>query len=355
MGLIDTGHIAEHHDALLSDTAKTSGGGPLRFFAALLLGSALMIGTGVTLKDRLLPLATSLLSQATAFLPGHRVIDVSDKSLLATPTLAGPLTLTALSPAELMEKYPPAIGQSLPDGTFEQPAWQRLRRPVASLSQPYLAVLVSGLGLNKALTAAAILYLPPAVSLSFSPYAPDLAAWIDAARAHGHEALVDLPLESAAPQDDPGGDGLMTGLRPQENSSRLNRIIDRAPHALGVTTALGSRFLTDQSALQPVLAVLAAHGLAIVEASPDPRMLTDQVAATLKLQHVKAALAIDEAEGRDEILRGLSLLTADAPHGTHPLVVVAPSPLSLALIAGWCKQLADQGLALTPASNMLAQ
>jgi polysaccharide deacetylase 2 family uncharacterized protein YibQ len=353
--LIDSGHVADRHDALLSDTAKTSGAGPLRFLAVLLLGSVVVIGTGWALKDRLVPLAARLVLRAETLLPGYQPAVAGPTTLLATPILTGPLTLPPLSPAELMQQYPPVDGRSLREGTFDQPAWQRLQRPAGILSQPHLAVLVSGLGLNKALTTAAILYLPPAVSLSFSPYAPDLAGWIDTARAQGHEALVDLPMESAAPQDDPGGDGLMTGLKPQENSARLNRIIDRAPHALGVATGLGSRFLADQGALQPVLAVLAAHGLAIIETSPDPRMLTSQVAAAAGLQHLKTTIAIDEAEGRDEILRNLSTLTAAAAQGSHPLVVVAPSPLSLALIDGWCTQLANLGLALTPASNMLAQ
>lgn len=354
--LIDTGHIAEHRDNLLSDAARTSGGGPLRFFAMLLMTSAMVLGIGFALSDRVLGPVASLISRAEGLIMGHQTgMPGSNSTLLATPTLPGPLTLMPLSPAELMQQYPPTTGQSLSDDNFDLPAWQRFQRPATSLAQPHLAILVAGLGLNKALTAAAILYLPPAVSLSFSPYAPDLAAWIDAARAHGHEALVDLPLESAAAQDDPGRDGLMTGLRPEENDIRLNRIIDRAPHAFGVATALGSRFLTDQTALQPVLADLAAQGMAIIDASPDPRLLTAQLASTAKLQHLKATLAIDEAESRDTILRGLATVTADIPKGLHPLVVVAPSPLSLALIDGWCRQLAQEGLALTPASNMLAQ
>ena len=355
--LIDTGHISEHRDSLLSDAARTAGGGPLRFFAMLLLTSAVVLGIGFTLSDRVLGPAAALLSRAESLITGHQaVLPGNGNALLATPTLPGTLMLTPLSPAELMQQYPPAAGQSLSDDNFDLPAWQRFQRPAAaSADQPRVAVLVTSLGLNKALTAAAILYLPPAVSLSFSPYAPELAAWIDAARAHGHEALVDLPLESAAPQDDPGRDGLMTGLRAEENDIRLNRVIDRAPHVFAVATALGSRFLTDQTALQPVLADLAAQGMAIIEASPDPRLLTDQMASAARLRHLKATLAIDEAESRETILHALATVTADLPKDAHRLVVAAPSPLSLALIDGWCRQLTQEGLALTPASNMLAQ
>ena len=185
--LIDTGHISEHRDSLLSDAARTAGGGPLRLFAMLLLTSAVVLGIGFTLSDRVLGPAAALLSRAESLITGHQaVLPGNGNALLATPTLPGTLMLTPLSPAELMQQYPPAAGQSLSDDNFDLPAWQRFQRPAAaSADQPRVAVLVTSLGLNKALTAAAILYLPPAVSLSFSPYAPELAAWIDAARAHG--------------------------------------------------------------------------------------------------------------------------------------------------------------------------
>jgi hypothetical protein len=351
VGLIDTGHGAERRDALLSDTARTSGGGPLRLFILLMLASALLLGIGLAMSNRLLPLAAELLAKVEGLSPLHKTID---EALLTTPALSGPMSLIPLSPSDLMQLYPPQAAQSLSDGEFDQLAWQRFQRPAATTSLPHISILVTGLGLNRALTSAAILYLPPAVSLSFSPYAPDLSTWIEAARAEGHEALVDLPMESAAPQDDPGIDGLMTGLRPEENNARIDRIIDRAPHALGVTTALGSRFLTDPAALQPVLTALSARGLAIIEASPDPRLLTRDLATQAKLPHIKATFAIDEGEEREAILGSLATLAVEAQHNAQSLVVVAPSPLSLALIAGWCKQLRDQGLALTPASHVLA-
>ena len=79
------------------------------------------------------------------------------------------------------------------------------------------------------------------------------------------------------------------------------------------------------------------------------------MASAARLRHLKATLAIDEAESRETILHALATVTADLPKDAHRLVVAAPSPLSLALIDGWCRQLTQEGLALTPASNMLAQ
>jgi hypothetical protein len=360
--LVEITSTGDHQDpvTVLSETAQSAGRGPLRFVILLLLFATIAAGTGMAVTGRLMPIGNRLIASIAALLPGQASSALAARPL-STPSLSGPLTLVSLSPTEVLQQFPPMPGQSLSDGAFYQPNWQRYRRPAAPLAAgtPHVAILMSGLGLNKALSASAILYLPPDVSLSFSPYAPDLAIWIAAARAHGHEALVDLPMESAAPQDDPGIDGLMTGLKPSENSIRLGRITDRATGALGIATALGSRFLTDRAALAPVLSELSDHGLAVIEASADPRMLVGEIGAESKLPRVKASIAVDEAQGRDDILRDLADLTTTAlngvPSNAPALAVVAPSPLSLALIASWCRQLPSQGIALTPVSNLLVQ
>jgi polysaccharide deacetylase 2 family uncharacterized protein YibQ len=353
VSVINTSHSGDGQRVLLSETGRRSGA-PLRLFGLLLLAAGLSVGVVALAGTPILEKTTDFLTRMGIAATGQGSAAVSD-ALRSAPSEAGPLILRSLSPTELMRQYPPAAGQSLSEGAFDLPPWQRFRRPAGTQAGSRCAVLVTGLGLNRALTAAAILYLPPDISLSFSPYAPELGAWIEAARAHGHEALVDLPLESAAPQDDPGADAPMTGLRPEENAARLDRILDRAPQALGVVTQLGSRFLTDRAALPPVLAALHKRGAAIIEASPDPRLLTQELAPSSHLPRLKALLASDEAEGRDAFLRHLNILAAAAHDRQSPLLVVQPSPLSLALLASWSDQLANQGLALTPASNMLAQ
>ena len=358
MSMISTTDPVERQNALLSETAKSSAAGPLRFLAALLVGGSLIAAALFMLNDRLTPLA-AWLSKASGMAAASDIAtrhpQQAPDRLLTAPTLSGPVMLLPMSPTELMQHYPPQPGQSLQEGEFDLPAWQRFARPYPAAAQPRLAMLLTGLGLNKALTAAAILYLPPDVSLSFSPYAPELGAWIETARAHGHEAFVDLPLESAAPQDDTGPDALMTGLRPEENEARLDRIIGRAPHALGVATSLGSRFLTDRGALQPVFAAIKKRGLAVIESSADPRLLTGEAGAAIHLPRLKAADSVDQAAARIDILRALEAMGAQAREARPALLVVQPSPLSVALIAAWCQQLPNQGLALAPASNMLAQ
>jgi len=165
-----------------------------------------------------------------------------------------------LSPAELLAKYPPDPSAALPEGDGNLPAWQRFgRQSTVSPQAPRVALLISGLGRNRVDTVRAITGTPPETSLSFAADAPDLAAWIAAARAHGHEALLDLPLDQPA-----SADGLAVEQTPEENLRRLDALLARAPLAAGIAVSGGEPFLADAAALQPILKHAQSLGLAVV-------------------------------------------------------------------------------------------
>ena len=165
-----------------------------------------------------------------------------------------------LSPAELLAKYPPNPGDALVEGDGNLPAWRRFGRPsTVSRQAPRAALLITGLGRDRIDTVRAITGTPPETSLSFAADAPDLSAWIAAARAHGHEALLDLPLDRP-----PAADGLAVSRTPEENLRRLDALLARAPLVAGIAVSGGDAFLADAAALQPILRHARDLGLAVV-------------------------------------------------------------------------------------------
>jgi polysaccharide deacetylase 2 family uncharacterized protein YibQ len=165
-----------------------------------------------------------------------------------------------LSPTELLAKYPPEPGAALEEGDGNLPAWRRFGRPsTVSAQAPRVALLITGLGRDRVDTVRAITGTPPETSLSFAADAPDLPGWILAARAYGHEALLDLPLDRPA-----GADGLAVERTPEENLRRLDALLARAPLAAGIAISGGEAFLADAAALQPILKHAQGLGLAVV-------------------------------------------------------------------------------------------
>ena len=164
-----------------------------------------------------------------------------------------------LSATELLAKYPPDPSAALAEGDGSLPAWQRFgRQSTVSPQAPRVALLITGLGRNRVDTVRAITGSPPETSLSFAADTPDLSAWTAAARAFGHEAFLDLPL------DQPADDGLATGRSPEENLRRLDEMLARAPMVAGIAVSGSEPFLADAAALQPILAHARGLGLAVI-------------------------------------------------------------------------------------------
>ena len=118
-----------------------------------------------------------------------------------------------LPPAPIAGFFAPGPGGPLPiiaqDGRLPLDAY---KRPFLSNGRPKVALVLGGLGLNARLTTQAIETLPGEITLSFVAYAEGLQGWIDMARAHGHEVLIEAPMEPVDfPDNDPGPLTLMSG------------------------------------------------------------------------------------------------------------------------------------------------
>ena len=78
---------------------------------------------------------------------------------------------------------------------------------------PVVAVVVAGLGVGAAKTIDAIMKLPAAVTLAFTPYGSDPGKLAERARAQRHEILLQIPMEPFDyPDNDPGPQTLLTTL-----------------------------------------------------------------------------------------------------------------------------------------------
>ena len=85
---------------------------------------------------------------------------------------------------------------------------------------PSIAIVIGGLGVGAAKTSDAIMKLPPAVTLAFTPYGSDPGKLVERARAQRHEVLLQIPMEPFDyPDNDPGPQTLLTTLAPSKIST----------------------------------------------------------------------------------------------------------------------------------------
>src|SRR5262249_11980014 len=146
-------------------------------------------------------------------------------------------------------------------------AWRVYARPFDRTDKrPRIALLVIGIGLDRALSLAALDRLPGPVSLGFDPYAADVKKAMTDARSLGHESLLDLPLEPIDyPREDPGPLTLLTSLDQTQNASRLHKLMGEAAGYVGFVTVFGARFEAESTSLMPVLQELKQRGLMFID------------------------------------------------------------------------------------------
>jgi polysaccharide deacetylase 2 family uncharacterized protein YibQ len=232
------------------------------------------------------------------------------------------------------------------------PAWKRFARPFpAGDARPRIAIVVTGLGLKEDYTLAAIERLPPEVTLSFSPYARRLGEFMAAARAAGHEVLLDLPMEPRTyPNDDPGPQALLTSLDAAENQRRLEWVLDHGKEYVGVATYMGSRFTADAAKLRPVLQSLADRGLLYLDSRYGADTAGPQIAAELKMAHAANDRFLDSEPSRAAIDARLAQLEKQA-HAKNAVVAMAlPYPVTIDRVSAWAKGLEAKGVVLAPIS-----
>ncbi len=237
-------------------------------------------------------------------------------------------------------------------GLTPHSAYARPYTPVAGKSP--VALIIGGLGINRGLTQRAIDTLPANVTLSFAAHAPGLQAWINQARARGHEVLLEIPME--AQNFDPTEPGASRALMTTANSNRNLRNLDwslsRAQGYFAITNYNGDKFLNRTDLVGPVLAHLKQSGLGFYFDGSSTAPSLDLVAQNAGLPFTRAYTVIDTSPETAAIRIELSRLQAKASSGATPLGIGFAFPETLAAIQNWITDIEAQGLVLVPASTI---
>lgn len=255
---------------------------------------------------------------------------------LTTPGPSGPL---------------PAIG---PDGTRPDQAYARPWH--GDPNMPMIAVVIGGMGLNRAVTEAAINDLPPEVALSFAPYSRDLQSWIDQARAVGHEVLIEVPMEPFDyPNNDPGPHTLLADAPNSENSRRLYWLMSQATGYFAMTNYLGARFSTSEPALGHLMATLEERGVSFLHDGTGRRSTIEAAGGNAGARWGIADRVLDEDPSPSAVDDRLLTLEALALQNGSAVGAGFAYRSTVDQVARWADGLEARGYALAPPSAVMAR
>jgi polysaccharide deacetylase 2 family uncharacterized protein YibQ len=273
---------------------------------------------------------------------------------LAATTATGPAAVNAQGVipelAEATKNGPiPRMG---PRGRTPFAAYSRPATPIAG--KPMVAIVVTGLGLNEAGTLKAVDQLPPDISLAFAPYGKTLATTVAAARAAGHELLLEAPFEPFDyPDTDPGPQTLLTGQPARANLDKLYWLMARFGGYIGLINHTGARFTASATDFGPVMEELGTRGLGYLDDGSSNRSIAPELAQANKVPFGRADVMLDANPARGPILAALDALVAKAVAQGQAIGVISALPVSIETVSEWAGNMADRYVQLVPVSALM--
>jgi hypothetical protein len=283
----------------------------------------------------------------------HRDVVISGPGSDKVEADAAPVMMAGIDP-RLLEKSRYGMIPVVSDGLKPFTVYAAEADRVRAARMPTVSIVVGGLGVGAAKTADAIMKLPAAVTLAFTPYGSDPTKLAERARLQRHEILLQVPMEPFDyPDNDPGPQTLLTTLSTEQNIDRLYWHLSRFQGFAGIANFMGARFVVTDAVMQPIIREAAKRGLGYLDDGSAPRSVAAALAAGQAMPFAKADFAIDAVPTAAEIDRELAKLESLARERGTAIGIASALPISIERIGVWIKTLESRGIMLVPLTTAM--
>jgi polysaccharide deacetylase 2 family uncharacterized protein YibQ len=229
--------------------------------------------------------------------------------------------------------------------------------PALKAGAPRIALLIGGMGLDATATENALNVLPGAITLGLAPYGRDIDRVAARAREHGHEIVLQLPMEPFDyPKSNPGPHTLLTTETAAENMEDLHWLMSRFSGYAGVANFLGAKFTADDNALKPILREIAARGLYYADDGTSAQSLAATLAPGINLAAAQADISFDASLKPGTLEAALIKLEARARDKGLAVGVASGLPSGdIDRIAHFAQALEAKGINLVPLSAVASK
>ena len=218
-------------------------------------------------------------------------------------------------------------------------------------AQPRVAIFVSGMGLDAGATRTAIETMPAAVTLAFLPYGTAVAANVGAAKAKGHEVLLQLPMRNDGGSS-PGPHALRADAPTEVLKGDLAWLMDRFAGYDGVSNLLGAPVTADTGAMSLVLKTAGARHLFYLDDGTSRRSVAKILAADLNVEVAGTDLVLDATSDPAVVRANLDQLVAIAKRKGTAIGMASGLPEHLGTIARFAGEIGDRGVVLVPVGTL---
>jgi polysaccharide deacetylase 2 family uncharacterized protein YibQ len=214
-----------------------------------------------------------------------------------------------------------------------------------------LAIIVDDGGYNQDLSRG-FLALDRGLTFAILPFTPWASWTARQARDLGFEVMLHMPMESNnANETHPGM--IMTAMSATEITNGTIDALATVPGAVGINNHVGSRFTETATALEPVLTVLKERGLYFVDSRTSAGSTAPESAQEAGVPVAVRDVFLDNEKDFDAIEAQFNILIAKARSRGHAIGICHFRPDTLKALAQLLPRLAEEGLSLVHASELV--
>ncbi len=266
---------------------------------------------------------------------------------VAVPPPTLPPTPVLVQPALVAPTVPP---------TPILPRWQRyaVGRP-ANIEKPAITIVIDDLGVMHAGTER-VVAMPGPLTLSWFPFAKNLAGQVAAAASRGHEMTLHMPMQSTGLTTNwTGPDPLRVDLPPAVNLARLRAAIDAVPATVGLNNHMGSVATRDPALMALVAQECKARDMLFLDSVVIAHSVAYSSSHDIGVPAAARDIFIDHSPKPETIREQLMQIEAHARRFGHVIAIGHPWPHTLTALEEWLPTLKAKGFELWPLSAMVAR
>ena len=224
---------------------------------------------------------------------------------------------------------------------------------VKAAKMPIVAIVVGGLGVGAAKTADAIMKLPAAVTLAFTPYGSDPGKLVERPARNATRFCCRSRWSRSTIPISPGPQTLLTSLGAEQNLDRMYWDLSQFQGYAGIANFMGGRFVVTDAVMRPIIREAAKRGLGYFDDGSAPRSVATSLAAGQGMPFAKADLGIDLVPTALEIDHALATLENLAKERGTAVGFASALPISIERIGAWAKALDSRGIMLVPLTTVM--
>lgn len=252
------------------------------------------------------------------------------------------------------EKKPPVKKQE----TAQREAGARRERGAAQNGAPgeisgVVAIVIDDLGQDLK-PAKDLLALPDRITLAIIPKLPQSKKIAEMAHQLGREVLVHIPMEAKAHVDKNGAAVLRSDMTPMEFIATINEDIDSVPGAAGVNNHEGSSLTENRQAMTFLMSELKNRSFFFLDSMTSPKSTAFSVAKEFGIRSAKRDVFLDNDSSKPASIRKqLEELAGLAKKNGRAIGIGHPHPETIAELAKWLPEAAEQGIEVVPVSKLM--